>query len=47
MQQELRGVKITLIPQKPPSPQITLLLYNTPIVDIAVISAIGFHFNIY
>jgi len=47
MQRELKGVRITLIPQKPLRPQITLLLHNTPIVDIAAISAIGFHFNIY
>ena len=47
MQRELKGVKITLIRQRPPKPQTPLLLYNPPIVDIAVISAIGFHFNIY
>ena len=27
--------------------QTLLLLYNTPIVNITVISTIGFHFNIY
>jgi len=47
MQQELKGVRTTPIPQKPLRPRITLLLYNTPIVDITAISAIGFHFNIY
>jgi len=47
MQWELKGVRTTPIPQKPLRPRITLLLYNTPIVDIAAISAIGFHFNIY
>jgi len=47
MQRELKEVKITLICQRPPRPRTPLLSHNPPIVDIAAISAIGFHFNIY
>ena len=35
------------IPQKPPKSYTPLLLYGPPIVDIAIISAIAFYFNIY
>ena len=35
------------LPRKPLRSYIPLLLYNPPIVDIAIISAIVFHFNIY
>src|SRR5467141_446514 len=38
---------LTPLPQKPLGSYIPLLLYNPPIVDIAAISAIVFHFNIY
>ena len=47
MQWELKEVRATLIYQKPLRPWTLLPLYNTPIVDIAAISAIGFYFNIY
>src|SRR6266403_196917 len=47
MQQELKGVATTLIPQKPLKSRIPLLLHDPPIVDIAAISAIVFYFNIY
>jgi len=36
-----------LIRQKPLRPRTPLLPHNPPIVDIAAISTIGFHFNIY
>ena len=36
-----------LIPQKPRKLRIPLLLRDPPILDIAAISTIGFHFNIY
>ena len=35
------------LPQKPLRSYIPPLLYNPPIVDIAAISAIAFHFNMY
>ena len=47
MQRELKGVKTAPIRQKPPRPRTPLLSHDPPIVDIAAISAIGFHFNIY
>jgi len=47
MQQKLKGVKITPIRQKPLRLRTPLLPHDPPIVDIAAISAIGFHFNIY
>jgi len=40
-------VRTILIHQKPLRLWTPLLLHDTPIVDIAAISAIGFHFNIY
>src|SRR5712672_1444802 len=47
MRQELKGVIITPLPWKPLRSRIPPLLRNPPIVDIAVISAIAFYFNIY
>jgi len=47
MQQELKGVIIMPLPQKPLKSYTPLLLCDPPIVDIAVISAIAFHFNMY
>jgi hypothetical protein len=38
---------LTPLPRKPLRSYTPLLLYNPPIVDIAIISAIVFHFNIY
>src|SRR6266436_525613 len=38
---------ITPLPQKPLKSYIPLLLRDLPIVDIAIISAIAFYFNIY
>ena len=47
MQKELKGVTITPVPRKPLKLYIPLLPRNSPTVDIAVISAIAFYFNIY
>ena len=47
MQQELKGVMITLVPRKSLKSHTPLLLGNPPTIDIAVISAIAFHFNMY
>jgi len=47
MRQELKGVTTTLIPQRALRLRTPPVLYNPPTVDIAVISAIAFHFNIY
>ena len=47
MQKEPKGVIITPVPRKPLKLYIPLLPYNSPIVDIAAISAIAFYFNIY
>jgi len=47
MQQELRGVITTPLPQEPLKSYTPPLLYNPPTVDITAISAIAFHFNIY
>jgi len=38
---------LTPLPRKPLGSYILPLLYNPPAVDIAIISAIAFHFNIY
>ena len=46
MQQELKGV-MTPVPQKPLKSCTPLLLCDPPAVDIAAISAIAFHFNMY
>ena len=47
MRQELKGVITPPLPRKPLRSYTPLLLYDPPIVDIAAISAIAFHFNIY
>src|SRR6266481_4445645 len=47
MRQELKGVITTSLPRKPLRSRIPPLLRDPPIVDIAAISAIAFHFNIY
>src|SRR6266404_3417913 len=47
MRQELKGVIITPLPRKPLRSYIPPLLRDPPIVDIAAISTIAFHFNIY
>jgi len=47
MRQELKGVILTPLPQKPLGSYTPPLLYNPPTVNIAAISAIAFHFNIY
>jgi len=47
MQQELKGVMMTLIPQRALRSCTPLVLYNPPVVNITAISAIAFHFNIY
>src|SRR5882762_10819555 len=47
MRQELKGVITTPLPRKPLKSYTPLLLRDPPIVDIAAISAIAFHFNIY
>ena len=47
MQKELKGVTITPVPQKPLKLYTPPLPRNSPTVDIAAISAIAFHFNIY
>ena len=47
MRQELEGVAITPTPQNPLKPRTPPLSCNPPIVDIAAISAIAFHFNMY
>ncbi len=47
MQQELKGVITMSLPQKPLRSYIPPLLYDPPAVNIAVISAIAFYFNIY
>jgi len=47
MQQELRGVITTPLPWEPLKSHTPLLLYKPPTVDIAAISAIAFHFNMY
>src|SRR6266576_5795711 len=47
MQQELKGVITMSLPQKPLRSYIPPLLHDPPAVDIAVISAIAFYFNIY
>ena len=47
MQQELKGGTRRSIPQKPQKLRTPLLSRDPPILDIAAISAIGFHFNIY
>ncbi len=47
MRQELKGVIIIPLPQKPLRSHIPPLLHDPPAVDITVISAIAFHFNIY
>ena len=47
MRQELKGVITTPLPRKPLKSYISPLLRDSPTVDIAAISAIVFHFNIY
>src|SRR6266850_7885755 len=47
MRRELKGVIITPLPRKPLKSYTPLLLYNPSIVDITIISAIVFYFNIY
>jgi len=47
MQQELKGVIIIPLPQKPLRSHTPPLSHNPPVVNIATISAITFHFNIY
>jgi len=47
MRQELKGVITTPIPQRALRSHTPLVSCNPPIVDITVISAIAFHFNIY
>src|SRR5882762_4835833 len=47
MRQELKGVITTSLPRKPLRFYTPPLLRDPPIVDIAAISAIVFHFNIY
>src|SRR5712672_4135410 len=47
MRQELKGVITTSLPRKPLRSRISPLLRDPPAVDIAIISAIAFHFNIY
>ena len=47
MQKEPKGVIITPVPRKPLKLYIPLLSRNSPAVNIAVISAIAFYFNIY
>src|SRR5882672_1689094 len=47
MQQELKGVIITPLSQKPLKSYIPPLLHNPPTVNITTISAIVFYFNIY
>ena len=47
IQQELKGGIRRLIPQNPRKLRTPLLLCDPPILDIAAISTIGFHFNIY
>ena len=47
MRQELKGVTTRPIPWKPLKSYTPLLLYSPPTVDIAAISAIAFHFNMY
>src|SRR6266436_4325123 len=47
MRQELKGVVTTPLPWKPLKSYTPLLLPDPPIVDIAIISAIVFYFNIY
>src|SRR5258706_13415847 len=47
MQQELKEVITTSLPWKPLRSYIPLLLRDPPIVNIAIISAIVFYFNIY
>ena len=47
MRQELKGVMTPPLPRKPLRSYTPLLLHDPPIVDIAAISAIVFHFNIY
>jgi len=47
MQQELKGVTTMPISWKPLKSYTPLLLYSPPIVNITIISAIAFHFNIY
>src|SRR5712672_3962621 len=47
MRQELKGVIITPLPRKPLRSHTPPLLHDPPTVDIAAISAIAFHFNIY
>jgi len=47
MRQELKGVIITPLPWKPLKSYIPLLSRDPPTVDITVISAIAFHFNMY
>jgi hypothetical protein len=47
MRQELKRVTTTLLPRKPLRSYIPLLLRDPPKVDIAIISAIVFYFNIY
>jgi hypothetical protein len=47
MRQELKGVTTTPLPQKPLRSYIPLLSRDPPKVDITIISAIAFHFNIY
>lgn len=47
MQQELKGVTITPVPRKSLKSRTPLLSGNPPTVDIAAISAVAFHFNMY
>src|SRR6266481_10212860 len=47
MRQELKGVMTTSLPRKPLRSYIPPLSRDPPIVDIAIISAIAFYFNIY
>jgi hypothetical protein len=47
MQQELKGGTRRSIPQKPRKSRTPLLSRDPPTLDIAAISAIGFHFNMY
>src|SRR6266404_5456709 len=47
MRQELKGVITTSLPRKPLRSYTPPLSRDPPIVDIAAISAIAFHFNMY
>jgi hypothetical protein len=47
MRQELKGVTTTPLPWKPLKSHTPPLSRDPPTVDIAAISAIAFHFNIY